>query len=65
MFNVSVELTTFGTLACDLTVTLMLTPGTATGEKHKMSLSDELTAALSFKQHVRTHPFYSLCHHRC
>ena len=48
-FSVNVELTTSGTLACDLNVTLMLTPGTATGEKHKMSLSDELTAALSFK----------------
>ena len=33
MFNVSVELTTSGTLACDLEVTLMVTPGNAIGKK--------------------------------
>ena len=33
MFSVNVELTTFGTLACDLVVTLMVTPGSATGKK--------------------------------
>ena len=49
VFNVNVELTTSGTLACDLNVTLMLTPGTATGEKHNILLSDKLIATLSFK----------------
>ena len=33
MFNVSVELATSGTLACELVVTLVATPGTATGKK--------------------------------
>ena len=47
-FSVNVELTTSGTLACELSVTLMLTPGTATGEYHNISLSDELIAAHSF-----------------
>ena len=49
VFNVNVELTTSGNLACDLNVTLMLTPGTATGEKHNMSLPDKHLSALSFK----------------
>ena len=44
----NVELMTSGFLACDLTVTLMLTPSTATGENHNISLSDELIAAHSF-----------------
>ena len=48
MFIVNVELTTSGTLACDLNVTLMLIPGTATGEKHNISVSDKLIAAHSF-----------------
>ena len=33
VFDVNVELRTSGTLACDLVVTLLVTPGTATGEK--------------------------------
>ena len=33
IFNVSVELTTSGTLAHDLVVTLLVISGTATGEK--------------------------------
>ena len=33
MLNVSVELATSGTLACELVVTLVVTPGTATGKK--------------------------------
>ena len=32
-FNVSIDLETSGTLDCDLVVTLLAIPGTATGEK--------------------------------
>ena len=33
VFDVNIELRTSGTLACDLVVTLLVTPGTATGEE--------------------------------
>lgn len=36
MFNVTVELATAGTLACDLVVTLFAIPGTATGKKQSI-----------------------------
>ena len=49
VFTVNVELTTSGTLACDLVVTLVIIPGTATGEKHNLSVSDKLIAAHSFQ----------------
>ena len=43
MFNVSVELTTSGSLACDLEVTLMVTPGSATSKKaQQLEVSDNL-----------------------
>ena len=32
MFNVNVELATSGTLACELVVALLATPGTASGK---------------------------------
>ena len=36
VFDVNVELRTSGTLACDLVVTLLVTPDTATGEKQNI-----------------------------
>ena len=48
MFNVNVELATSGTLASELVVTLLATPGTATRNDYNIPMNDSNTFTVTF-----------------